>query len=237
MARNKLLQVRAYERLRERLFQGNMPYQRRLSHRTLANELKVSLGSIRVALDRLEGEGLVECLPQSGIRLRRVSVREYHEIHDLRQLIEPYAARRAARWISPAQLDKLTRACDDYAQVVAAFERCSRLTVPAELLKRALKAENDFHGTILKAARNTNAIRIAENLRLIGYMASAVPLRERGSLLTGWQRGEKEHRRITEALARNDADEAERLMREHLRLGPDDYPANPQNNIEGVDDL
>ena len=234
MAQAKLLQAQAYERLRRRLLRGNLETGGRLSHRNLAKKLNASLGSIRVALDRLEGEGLVECLPQSGVRVRQVNNWEWHELHDLRSLVECYAARRAARWITRAQIERLYKACADSELAVAACEESADPTIPERIVQKAFRADIDFHGTILRAARNASALRIVESFHLITKVASQVPSLPRVVRLRVWRRVPAQHRAIADALAAGDAKKAERLMREHMELGrdPDIFGRPPEGSNE-----
>src|SRR5262245_61906504 len=96
-----------YELVRQRICRVASLTGRCLSRRKLAQELSVPLGSVRTALHRLEGEGLVESRPKSGTVVREIDHAELRHHYDLRELIEPYAAARAAKRISRMQLDRL----------------------------------------------------------------------------------------------------------------------------------
>ena len=219
MVRGPLLLERAYKGVRRHLLHSKALPGHKLSRHQLAKELDVSLSCIRVALDRLEGEGLVESLPQSGTRLREVDAQEYLELHDLRELMECYAVRRAAQWITPAQIKVLDKACGDFELAVAACEASVAETVPQQIIAKAMKAEHEFHGTIMRAARNANAVRVVENFRLITQMAYYASILPRAVHVVGWRQGAVEHRAIARALANRDADAAEHFMREHMGHG------------------
>lgn len=210
---------KAYRAIRRKLLQSSPDRPLNLTRRTLAKEVGVSMGSLQVALARLEGEGLLESLPQSETRRRQIDPEEYHELHDLRELIECYAARRAAWWISDAQVNRLRKICDTYDVAVEEYARSDEPTIPARLQTQTFRADTEFHGIILRAARNMNAVRIIENFHLVTSMAIYAGAIPTDFYLGSIRRGAEQHRAITEALAQRDADAAERLMREHLDHG------------------
>lgn len=212
-------QEKAYRAIRRKLLQSPPDRPLDLTRRRLAEEVGVSMGSLQVALARLQGEGLLESLPQSETRRRQIDPKEYHELHDLRELIECYAVRRAARWITDAQVDRIRRACDDYDLAVEDYARSGEPTIPARFLSRTFRADNEIHGTILRAARNENAVKIVENFRLVTSMMIYAPAIPTDFYLGSIRRGADQHHAIAEALRRRDADAAERLMREHLDHG------------------
>lgn len=77
----------------------------------LARELGVSQTPIREALGRLEGEGLVLQTHLIGYRAApQIERRKFEELYELRLLLEPDAAQRAASRLDANSLAELTRA-------------------------------------------------------------------------------------------------------------------------------
>src|SRR5262249_26079646 len=151
---------------------------RELSRHKLAVELGLSVSSVRAALERLEVEGILEIRPKSGTQLRRVDPGEYHEIHDIRELIEPYAARRAARLITPEQLERLWECCHSQEELLALFEKDVQAAYLPQNFDRSQAINRTFHETILEAAQNNTAARIVANLSmmaLVGFFAGQYP--------------------------------------------------------------
>lgn len=210
---------KAYRAIRRKLLQASPGQPVDLTRRALAHEVGVSMGSLQVALARLEGEGLLESLPQAETRRRQIDATEYHELHDLRELIECYAARRAAWWITDAQVDRLRTICDRYDAAVEEFIRSGAPTIPQKILARTFRADHEFHGTILRAARNENALQIVENFQLLTSMTTFAASIPSELYHVSIRVGAAQHHRITQALAQRDADAAEQLMREHLHHG------------------
>ncbi len=80
----------------------------RITVDTLAREMNVSQTPIREALGRLEGEGLVTRTHLVGYRAApQISRRRFEELYDLRLLLEPAAASRAAARMEPQAFERL----------------------------------------------------------------------------------------------------------------------------------
>jgi DNA-binding GntR family transcriptional regulator len=209
-------QDRAYYCARRKLLEGRVPTRQELSRRRLAEESGVSPGCAQFALSRLESEGLLVSRPQSGTYLRPLDLDEYHQLYDLRELIEPYAAGRAAAWLTGEQLERLEESCAVIAGLLARLEKGDE---PPDHLERAVRAEHLFHGTIMGAARNPMAAHFVENLRILNYTHYYARRRRLGQHTVHYRRTVREHRAILEALRARDAAAAERRMRTHVRNG------------------
>src|SRR6478609_3878024 len=85
----------------------------------LARELRVSQTPIRDALNRMEADGLVVRVPHAGYRIPPQITRErFEDMVDLRLLLEPAAARRAAERASAQQVAALRRMLEEMADLV-----------------------------------------------------------------------------------------------------------------------
>src|SRR5690348_10241166 len=81
----------------------------RISVDGLVRQLGVSHTPIREALGRLEGEGLVVKTHLFGYSAApQITRRRFDELYELRLLLEPDAARRAAHRIDEERMRKLT---------------------------------------------------------------------------------------------------------------------------------
>jgi DNA-binding GntR family transcriptional regulator len=217
-------QDRAYAEVRHQLLEGTLRTRHDFSRRRLATKLGVSPSCVHSVLQRLEVERLVDSRPQAGTWLREVDWEEYHQLYDLRELIEPYAAARAARWIDDDQLAIIEQACEDIEHLLAELETGAR---PRDVVERTLGAEQRFHGTIMAAARNPMAGHFVENLRILSYVRYAAQVESQTLDANAWwdlirrrmQKTAPEHRRVLDALRRGDAQLARRLMLRHIRRG------------------
>jgi DNA-binding GntR family transcriptional regulator len=121
----------------------------------------------------------------------------------LREVLEGLAARLAAERIQADELHRLHRHLDGAERHLASPDPCG---YPA--------GEGDFHGTIARAARSPQLdaalAPIQARLRLLRRRSGAAAERARQALV--------EHRAILSAIERRDPDEAEVLMRAHIRM-------------------
>ena len=91
----------AYERLKDKLIMLEIRPGEPINDALLAAELGVGRTPVREALKRLETDHLVISHPRRGTFATVVDVTELGAIYDIRQLLEPHAARRAAENATP----------------------------------------------------------------------------------------------------------------------------------------
>jgi DNA-binding GntR family transcriptional regulator len=187
----------SYDRLRAAIANGELLPNQRLIEAELSQNLKVGRTAIRTALARLAQENIVERLPNRGARVRRISEKEAVEILEARTALEGVAARHAAENATPA----------DIAQLQAILAEMERGT-PAGYTAGNMR----FHREIMRIANHATATALIENLRSRyaqhQFRVTEVP-RDPAVRLA-------QHRAIADAIARHDAAEAERAMRDHL---------------------
>ena len=206
----------AYTEVRKLLLGGEVHPGQRLSHRSLAKDLGLSRSPVREALLQLEAEGIIEHRPQSGVYLREVSPQELKELYDMRELIEPYAAERAARLASPSQLDQLRVVCDELTAVVKQ-PTLARWLESAKNRRRLSMLDIEFHAVILTAAQNRVARRFFENAQIISLVVSWNHLTTDPAVLAKRAAPTaKQHREIYEAIKRRDPAKAMKRMRAHV---------------------
>ena len=104
--------VRARDELREAILAGSLPPGARLRAESLAERLQTSRTPVREALHLLAREGLVDIEPRRGAVVRQFDAADLADLYDVRALIEPYAARRAATRIGAPDVARLADLCD-----------------------------------------------------------------------------------------------------------------------------
>ncbi|MFI6520308.1 GntR family transcriptional regulator [Spirillospora sp. NPDC050679] len=197
----------AYAELRRMILSGDAAAGSRLGEAELAEALGLSRTPVREALQRLNADGLVEVLPHRGARVVRWTAEDLEEIFELRGLLEPYAAARAARRGVPAEALAELSACCEAMEAAAAGGDFGRL---AELNDR-------FHGRV---------IALSGNGRLPGLLTSVVhaPLvlgTFRRYDAAALARSMAHHRELVAALRAGDPEWAEAVMRSHIRSAAD----------------
>jgi GntR family transcriptional repressor for pyruvate dehydrogenase complex len=214
-----LRQVKRYElvaeQIRKLISSGAIkPGERLPSERELAERLGVGRSSVRDAVRTLEVMGILEPRQGHGTVVRDTSAealvvplrsavthkREMvSELLEVRRLLEPALAARAARNATAAEIANM-------AEILRRH---------AEKLKRGeptIEEDSQFHYAIALAARNGVVLRVLDAL-----MDLLVESRSRSLQVPGRpQRSFAGHRRILRALERRDAKAAEAAVRRHL---------------------
>ncbi|HEV7415501.1 MAG TPA: GntR family transcriptional regulator [Tianweitania sediminis] len=147
------LSAQIYEQLRYQLMAARLQPGARLKIRELAQTLGTSETPVREALLQLVRDGALEMKPGYYIRVRRLTLREYLELRDIRLLLEPEAARKALANIDDAFIGKL--------------EEVHEALIRAELEKdypAALLANYEFHFSVYRRSEMPQLIEILERL-------------------------------------------------------------------------
>jgi DNA-binding GntR family transcriptional regulator len=204
----------AYDHIRSKLSKGAVGGGE-LSEPVLARELGMSRTPVREAIRRLESEGLLEQRPKQGTYVRRPDRRELAEIYQLRLLLEPFAAARAAQHAtaeSLAELESLLRGMFD------AIEQSRPLTDEAardRLLAEHAAKDTQFHQTIVRVADNRRILKAVSDANVLA-MAMSFPKDSPHGALPSMARAYREHKKILQAIKRHDPAGAESAMRHHL---------------------
>ncbi|WP_299621772.1 GntR family transcriptional regulator [uncultured Tateyamaria sp.] len=172
----------------------------KLGEDELAEIYGVSRTVVRAALQTLSHIKLIDIRRNRGASVASPSTTEAHEVFEARELLEPRTARSAAKRATPADITRLERHINDEHAALAASD-------PG----RALHLSGLFH---------TEIARIADQATIAGFIETLVA---RSSLIIAlyWRREsalcEKHaHHALVQALADQNEDQAEQLMRSHL---------------------
>jgi DNA-binding GntR family transcriptional regulator len=187
--------------LLDRILDGTYPPCHRLVELDIARELGVSQGPVREALGQLEALRLVESAPYRGTRVRDVGEREMREAHDVRAVLEQFAAHLAAPRLSGS-----SRALRDE---VARMEHAA----DAGDIERFAHHDLAFHQIIVEAADNHSLRRTWEAL---GVEMRIRQLLSRGAF--DLRAVASVHLPIVDAVDAGDGVEAGRLLRMHPEI-------------------
>ena len=205
----KVSQLEAtYDYIRNKLTRGELEP---------GEEIGVSPALVQHALGQLEKAGLVECRAQSGTYVRELTAEEFANLCDLRELIEPYAAARAAERITEEQLSTLERSCERYHNCEMRISQSQSARELWNIHSELIDEERIFHGTILSAAGNELLTTLIQSLRLLAHVRHDFA---KGSLVRNSDVA-AEHQRIVEALQAHDTELARSTMLEHIHKGRD----------------
>ncbi len=203
---------RVYGELRGDILGGRQEPGSRLPFAELASRYRASMGVIREALTRLQGEGLVEAEPQSGFRVISVSPQSLRDLTEARRAIEILVLRSAVENGDLAWESALLAAHHTLARTPPqADEDADRLG------DRWFAAHAEFHRVLLAGCPNPVMLGVALSLR------DAAQLYHR--LSVSYDRTNRdvagEHQAITDAALARDADTAAELLRVHIQRTTD----------------
>ena len=190
----------AYDELRARIVDGRLAADARIGQAELADALGISRGSVREALRRLAGDGLVVFEVNRGFFVADVGLERVLERLEARLLLEPGVARLAAERRDDADLHDLRR------WVVA--ERSARTAAAAH------DASRGFHAALSAATRNEALVRIFDSLWIADVGRRLLASRR---TQPEWQDADvAEHEELLDAVEAGDGDRAAALMRAHV---------------------
>lgn len=201
--RQKSLATRIFEIVRNAIVVGEFAPGSLHSVQEIAEKLSVSRTPVREALLKLEELGMVSFERNRGARILETTVHDLEEIFSLRILLEVPAAYRAAQRITPADLRKLRLTLDE---VENAYKSTS------SNVRAHLEPDARFHRSIALISGSRRLAGILDNLfdqQMIAGGTSGGFTREMDSIY-------RDHERIYEQIALQDAQGAAAAMRDHL---------------------
>lgn len=207
--------ARAQVQLRELIVGGALKPGTRIAELAMVERLGMSRTPIRMALVRLQEEGLLDALPSGGFAVRDFSEADIHDAIELRGCLEGLAARLAAqRGASPTVMADARDCVERIDEVLAAptLSDASFATYVEQNARfHALLAE--MSGSRIVARQIERAVTLPFASANAFVMAQAVGARARDRLVVAHD----QHHAVLEAIGRGEAGRAEALMQEHAR--------------------
>lgn len=208
--------VKVQLKLRELILAGELQAGARITELAMVDKLGVSRTPIRVALIRLEQEGLLQQMPSGGFSIRHFSEADVADAIELRGTVEGLTARLAAeRGVPEALLLQAQRCLHEIDAVL------SQPMLNEEAFSDYVRLNAQFHGlfgalagspTLQRELERLGSLPFASPSGFVGVQANSPKARE--MLLVA----QEQHRQVIEAITRREGARAEFLMREHSRL-------------------
>lgn len=188
--------------LREAIFLGRLVPGQRLVEADLTREYGVSRGPVREALRQLAAENVIETVPNQSAVVRRFTVKEMHELFEIRAELETLAARKAAECLKDRHVREHFLAATD-----AIWAEHAGMPMSAYI-----EENRRFHQAIADASGSHRLATLIQQMQLPLILLQVHQKLDKQSLDESVQ----EHRRIARALLDGDAPAAEIHVREHL---------------------
>jgi GntR family transcriptional regulator, vanillate catabolism transcriptional regulator len=214
--RNASQTARATLLLREMVIDGHFQPGERIKEVPLSAKLRVSRIPLRLALERLAHEGLLEIRPTRGFVVQHFSTTDIYDAIDLRGLLEGAAARLASERLRDSRdLAPLREA----SQGMEALFEGRRLSLDGFTSYIQLNAR--FHATLVDLARSRLLRRAIKQAASLPFGSPSAFLSTQQSVADSrhlFMVALDHHRDIIEAIAAREGARAETLAREHARL-------------------
>jgi DNA-binding GntR family transcriptional regulator len=196
-----------YKRLKSMILDGKIAMGEPLAERPLAAQLGVSRTPVRETIFMLAREGLVRMIEGKGAFVASLSVEDIIEIYNVREGLEPVAARLGCPNIPISELDHFDKELDRLN---------ARPQLRFETPEEWMRIGRDFHMMFIRASHNNRLIQT-----VAGFQDQVDLARGLGRLVaqTGNDTAIIEHIEILRALQARDPAAAEAAVRKHLRNG------------------
>lgn len=195
---------RAFTRLQDRLIFLDIAPGEPLNETQLGLELDVGRTPLREALKRLETERLVATFPRRGTFATSVDITVLSEISEVREVLEPLAARLAAQRLDPRSREELEEL---KAQLDTASPGMS------EDPQDALRWDSRIHRALYGATRNAH---LEATLTRYGNLATRIWCLAAARKPTPVEHIAV-HSQLLEAVLAGRDEEASGIMHEHVR--------------------
>jgi len=198
----KTLMEATAEQIREAIVSGELPLGSKLSEQRLADVLGVSRSPVRDALASLQNEGLVNISAKRGSFVFTPDLKEVDDLCEYRAVLEAAALRMAIARNPQALVAGMEKSV---AYMQAALEK--------QDVRSYTRGDLQFHKAIIETCGNRSIAH--------AYQRTISPVKAlRTHLFTimnaALDRSMEEHAAILEACRAGDADEAVRLLEEHV---------------------
>jgi len=189
---------------REKIRTGGFAPGQRLIESDIMRETHTSRNKVRDALQRLSTEGLVTIEAFRGASVNSVGWEQVRQIYDARTAIEGFAARTFAESEDEDLKDELQQIQKEMDKWV---DRGNH--------ERFAKLNTSWHELIVDGADNEYFRQFLSRLTIPVYRLLFTTFYSKDRI----EVANADHKRVTQAICNGAADDAERLMRQHIQNG------------------
>jgi len=207
----KSISDQIYEVLKELILLGKITPGERIVEGNIAEAFKTSRTPVREAFQRLVQDGLVERLPQGGVRVVVITPQMIKEVYGIRGVLEVYAVELACDNIDAEMFLEL-KEMDRQARKLLSSPDANR----PEGWVALWRINTSFHETICRAAGSEHLLRILGQLKDLVMRFRFLSMRK--TRIRAWD----EHELIIKYLENKDKSKLKELMKAHIELATSD---------------
>lgn len=206
----KSISDQIYELLKKKIVYNEIKPGERLMQEEIAGVFKASRTPIREAFILLEKDGLVERLPQGGVRITQIDIETVEDVYGIRGALEAYAVELACKKIQEPEIIQL-KEIEKQASAILADPSAATETK----LQKLFDLNSSFHEGIYKSTGSPLLAAMINNLKILVLRLRVLALSEAKT----WDQVWKEHSQLIDCLDRRDTESACKIMRDHISAG------------------
>jgi len=203
----KTIAEQVYDLLKDKILGQDIQPGERLLETNVCKSLQVSRTPVREAFRLLQQDGLVERIPQGGVRVTDLLLEELSEVSALRTVLEVYAIEVACDKIQDEDIEKLETIVEQTRSLLDKEKDSGEINV-TELTR----LNTIFHDIICEAAQSPYLSKILEIVRLPILRFRPFSLQD----VEHRTRACEEHQRIISMLRRKDKQGLKNLISKHV---------------------
>jgi len=202
-------------KLREMILKGEFRPHERIAEIRLAARLGISRTPVRLALERLSQEGLLEPSTGGGFAVREFTKSDIWDAIEMRGVLEGMAAKLAAERITDPNELMLLRQCNAEIDALMSVSPTAMQpgSGPTDELSRYGELNAAFHLALVDLAQSPMLRSVVDRVYAIPFASPAAPVPVSGRDIMPL--AIEQHHEIIRAIEEKDGPLAERLTREH----------------------
>jgi DNA-binding GntR family transcriptional regulator len=201
---NKMQPIKnqVYDAIKNSIINFQFPPGQRLSEKELSVKLNVSRTPVREAFIRLAQDGLLEVVPQRGTFVSSIHLKDVYESNFIRESLEAAVIRELVEKITDNKLDTLENIIQ--GQIHANNQND---------IERFYKLDEKFHETLFTLSgysKTWDFLQVTKvQMDRVRYLSLSLDLQVSTNIT--------EHQHIVRALGERDAEQAESVLRHHIK--------------------
>lgn len=201
------IKEQVYEIIKDKILSGELKSGEWLQESKLADSLNVSRSPVREALKELVGEGLLENIPNKGVFVKTLNIKDIYNIFEFREVMEKYAVKKSIELLSDEYIKELD---EIYLELKEAFDKGD--------LNEYIKIDTKLHYFLFKMCDNEMINDVVNNVFPLLQPFRIISLSSKGRFDESFD----EHKGLIDGIKESDFDKAWEHNKIHLRLARDE---------------
>ena len=201
------IKQQVYEIIKENILAGKLKPGEWLQESKLAESLNVSRSPVREALKELVGEGLLENIPNKGVFVKVLSIKDIYNIFEFREVMEKYAIKKSIELITDDHRKALN---EIYLDLKESFEKGD--------VNEYCRIDTKLHYFLFKMCDNEMIDDVVNNVFPLLQPFRIISLSSKGRFDESFD----EHKGLIDGIKEGDFEKAWGYNKVHLRLARDE---------------